>query len=120
MRLFKFLGVMFIIVGGSVFYSQTGTVKLIIHTVFDGIAPGDASKAFPFQFGSISPGFMNGMQVFLGFSFSVFPLKATFVISYMLVTEVLSCRFLLERAQLLLIWMSRSVTRCVCFLTCML
>ncbi|KAF5472373.1 hypothetical protein F2P56_009095 [Juglans regia] len=26
-------------------------------------APGDASKAFPFQFGSISPGCMNGMQV---------------------------------------------------------
>ncbi|KDP28894.1 hypothetical protein JCGZ_14665 [Jatropha curcas] len=26
-------------------------------------APGDASKAFPFQFGSISPGFMNGMQI---------------------------------------------------------
>ncbi|XP_042957906.1 eukaryotic translation initiation factor 4G-like isoform X2 [Carya illinoinensis] len=26
-------------------------------------SPGDASKAFPFQFGSISPGFMNGMQV---------------------------------------------------------
>ncbi|KAJ4847644.1 hypothetical protein Tsubulata_002757 [Turnera subulata] len=25
--------------------------------------PGDASKAFAFQFGSISPGFMNGMQV---------------------------------------------------------
>lgn len=29
----------------------------------DGLAPGDGSKAFPFQFGSISPGFMNGMQV---------------------------------------------------------
>ncbi|XP_065859081.1 eukaryotic translation initiation factor 4G isoform X2 [Euphorbia lathyris] len=26
-------------------------------------SPGDASKAFPFQFGSISPGFMNGMQI---------------------------------------------------------
>lgn len=26
-------------------------------------APVDASKAFPFQFGSISPGFMNGMQI---------------------------------------------------------
>ncbi|KAK4741705.1 hypothetical protein SAY87_025293 [Trapa incisa] len=26
-------------------------------------APGDASKAFAFQFGSISPGFVNGMQV---------------------------------------------------------
>ncbi|KAL5560716.1 hypothetical protein UlMin_036927 [Ulmus minor] len=26
-------------------------------------APGDGSKAFPLQFGSISPGFMNGMQV---------------------------------------------------------
>ena len=26
-------------------------------------APADASKAFPFQFGSISPGFMNGMAV---------------------------------------------------------
>ncbi|KAF3445622.1 hypothetical protein FNV43_RR10798 [Rhamnella rubrinervis] len=26
-------------------------------------APGDGSKAFPFQFGSISPGFMNGMQI---------------------------------------------------------
>ncbi|XP_030966222.1 eukaryotic translation initiation factor 4G-like isoform X2 [Quercus lobata] len=26
-------------------------------------APGDASKPYPFQFGSISPGFMNGMQV---------------------------------------------------------
>ncbi|XP_057998983.1 eukaryotic translation initiation factor 4G isoform X2 [Hevea brasiliensis] len=26
-------------------------------------APGDTSKAFPFQFGSISPGFMNGMQI---------------------------------------------------------
>ncbi|XP_058008245.1 eukaryotic translation initiation factor 4G isoform X2 [Hevea brasiliensis] len=25
--------------------------------------PADASKAFPFQFGSISPGFMNGMQI---------------------------------------------------------
>ncbi|XP_038682215.1 eukaryotic translation initiation factor 4G-like isoform X2 [Tripterygium wilfordii] len=25
--------------------------------------PGDAPKAFPFQFGSISPGFMNGMQI---------------------------------------------------------
>ncbi|XP_020549677.1 eukaryotic translation initiation factor 4G-like isoform X2 [Sesamum indicum] len=28
-----------------------------------GKAPGDASKSFPLQFGSISPGFMNGMQV---------------------------------------------------------
>ncbi|KAF5731587.1 eukaryotic translation initiation factor 4G [Tripterygium wilfordii] len=26
-------------------------------------APGDATKAFPFQFGSINPGFMNGMQI---------------------------------------------------------
>ncbi|KAH7525317.1 hypothetical protein FEM48_Zijuj06G0212000 [Ziziphus jujuba var. spinosa] len=26
-------------------------------------APGDGTKAFPFQFGSISPGFMNGMQI---------------------------------------------------------
>ncbi|RYR05190.1 hypothetical protein Ahy_B06g085069 isoform B [Arachis hypogaea] len=26
-------------------------------------AKGDASKAFPFQFGSISPGFINGMAV---------------------------------------------------------
>ncbi|CAA0820687.1 Eukaryotic translation initiation factor 4G [Striga hermonthica] len=26
-------------------------------------APGDASKSFPLQFGSISPGFMNGMQI---------------------------------------------------------
>ncbi|KAF2291994.1 hypothetical protein GH714_000071 [Hevea brasiliensis] len=26
-------------------------------------APGDTSKALPFQFGSISPGFMNGMQI---------------------------------------------------------
>ncbi|CAN0921747.1 Eukaryotic translation initiation factor 4G [Linum grandiflorum] len=26
-------------------------------------AKGDASKSFPFQFGSISPGFMNGMQI---------------------------------------------------------
>lgn len=37
-----------------------------MHLMFScGLAPGDASKAFPFQFGSISPGFMNGMQVFL-------------------------------------------------------
>ncbi|XP_011085625.1 eukaryotic translation initiation factor 4G-like [Sesamum indicum] len=28
-----------------------------------GKAPGDASKSFPLQFGSISPGFMNGMQI---------------------------------------------------------
>lgn len=29
----------------------------------DASAPGDASKPFAFQFGSISPGFVNGMQV---------------------------------------------------------
>lgn len=28
-----------------------------------GLVPGDASQGFAFQFGSISPGFMNGMQV---------------------------------------------------------
>lgn len=30
-----------------------------------GLVPGDASPGFAFQFGSISPGFMNGMQVLL-------------------------------------------------------
>ena len=29
----------------------------------DGLTPGDASESFTLQFGSISPGFMNGMQV---------------------------------------------------------
>jgi translation initiation factor 4G len=38
--------------------------KSYIHNVSDVTAPVDASKAFAFQFGSISPGFMNGMQVF--------------------------------------------------------
>ncbi|CAK7347783.1 unnamed protein product [Dovyalis caffra] len=37
--------------------------KSCIYNVFDVPAPVDASKAFAFQFGSISPGFMNGMQV---------------------------------------------------------
>lgn len=30
--------------------------------------PGDASKAFPFQFGSISPGIMNVMTVSFSFA----------------------------------------------------
>ncbi|KAG5538779.1 hypothetical protein RHGRI_019359 [Rhododendron griersonianum] len=29
----------------------------------DGLASGEASKSFPLQFGSISPGFVNGMQI---------------------------------------------------------
>lgn len=29
----------------------------------DGLSSGEASKSFPLQFGSISPGFVNGMQV---------------------------------------------------------
>ena len=30
---------------------------------YDGLAPAEASRTFPFQFGSISPGLMNGVQV---------------------------------------------------------
>lgn len=39
------------------------SISLVI--VFsDGLSPGDTSRSYPLQFGTISPGFVNGMQVY--------------------------------------------------------
>ena len=88
--------------------------KSCIYNIPDVTAPADASQAFSFQFGSISPGFMNGMQVFATVLCSYCNLQLS--IFSCLLTEGLCSRFLLEQAQLPQIWTSRNVTRYVCSL----
>lgn len=84
--------------------------------------PGNISGPFPLQFGSISPGFMNEMQVpkYLFYNFA-----CHLYISLWLPLVLWDCclnhllcnyRFLLELAQLHQIWTSRNETRFVIFL----
>ncbi|KAG5538782.1 hypothetical protein RHGRI_019360 [Rhododendron griersonianum] len=43
--------------------SLSSNRSMLILFPYDGLASGEASKSFPLQFGSISPGFVNGMQI---------------------------------------------------------
>ena len=80
------------------------------------VAPDESRLQFSLQFGSINPGFVNGMQVsfsshcFEAFSFTynsmnVSPLSESFLCACSFY------RYQLELVQLPLIWMSRSGTR---------
>lgn len=40
-------------------------LSTIVIAYYYSVATGDVSRSFPLQFGSISPGFMNGMQVYI-------------------------------------------------------
>lgn len=40
-------------------------LSTIVIACYYSVATGDVSRSFPLQFGSISPGFMNGMQVYI-------------------------------------------------------
>lgn len=107
----------------------------ILIAFYYSIATGDVSRSFPLQFGSISPGVMNGMQVLIllyvsfvddtilllhvgVFFFFFFTCEANFLVVLILLNKTIApavcyCRYLLGLAPLLQIWMSRNVTRFV-------